>query len=109
MTRLILIDQHSGYIWGDTIDFRDRFEQTDRTPADAARLLDESLGVRGRVYEEGFPTQADGRGGYHVYRCDAAAESLVPTDYDGQDQEAIEAVEQHCEPVAFVAWADGDA
>ena len=44
----------------------------------------------------------DGASGYHVYRADIDGSEAVAITQDGQDQEAIEAVESDCEYVRFV-------
>jgi len=43
MTRYILIDNCSGYIFGDTADYAANM-QSEITPEGAARLLDKSIG-----------------------------------------------------------------
>ena len=47
MPRYILIDNNSGYIFGDSADFA-AGNQSDLTPTEAARLMDESIGEYGR-------------------------------------------------------------
>ena len=95
MTRYILIDSNSGYIFGDSADFA--AGNSDLTPTEAARLMDESIGEHGREYRELSSVPRDTRTGYAVYRAEA-----VPVVQDGQDREMIEAVERDCEFVAFV-------
>ena len=51
MARYILIDNYSGYIFGDTADINGRALQVDN-PIDAARAFDEQVrGEHGRAYE----------------------------------------------------------
>ena len=84
MTRYILIDHHTGYIWGDSYDFN----ATPTDYKDAARLLDESLGDGPYKYEYCYQTDIDKT--YDVYDAD---DGLVIT--DGQDQDQIDAVLEH--------------
>lgn len=79
MTRLVFIDNHSGYIWGDLADM---------PLIDAARQLDESIGGDKRAYSLLSLSPRDDRTGYHVYRVDTE----MPHSYDGQDQEIIDLV-----------------
>ena len=86
--RYILMDNHSGYIWGDTLA---------KDPIDAARWIDEQAREYGRRYEECL-TLATNETGYLVY--------VAPPDHpaidDGQDEDQIAAVEDACELVARV-------
>jgi len=96
MARYILIDIHTGYIFGDTADINGAAISC-ATTIDAARALDESIGQHGRSYEGG--TRSDlrsGRDGYIVYRTDIDGSEAVPVVFDGQDPETIAAVEQLC-------------
>ena len=93
--RYILIDRHSGYIWGDTAVFAP--EARDLEPVDAARLLDKSL--QGGNYQYVETMQHDAGATYDVYRADATFEMVT----DGQDRETIEAVERDCTYVATIA------
>lgn len=102
MPRYILIDDHSGYIFGDTADLPSA-ASGDMTPARAAQALDESLGEHGRSYEEHGPGyRPDGVMAYHVYRADVGGSEAVPIVQDGQDSEMIRAVERDCVKVAVV-------
>ena len=93
MPRYILIDNNSGYVFGDSADFA-AGRQSDLTPTEACRLLDEFIGEYGRAYTE--------RSSNHVYRADINGSEAVPVVTDGQDKEAVAAVENNCEYVAFV-------
>lgn len=104
MPRYILIDNNSGYIFGDSADFA-AGNQSDLTPTEAARLMDESIGEHGREYRELSSVPRDTRTGYAVYRADINGSEAVPVVQDGQDREMIEAVERDCEFVAFVEVA----
>lgn len=101
MPRYILIDNYSGYIFGDTADL-DGWNDTERTPVDAARLLDESIGELGREYTLIGHNPRDTSTGYHVYRADVDGSDAVTVVTDGQDREVIEAVERDCEYVGYV-------
>ena len=101
MPRYILIDNNSGYIFGDSADFA-AGNQPDLTPIEAARRLDESIGEHGREYRELSSAPHDTRTGYAVYRADINGSEAVPLIQDGQDQELIEAVNRDCEFVAFI-------
>ena len=105
MPRYILIDNSSGFIWGDTADYAATAELS-HTPDDgaleAARLLDENNGVYDRAYRFEHNAPRDDRTGYHVYRADVGGSEAVAVVQDGQDQETIEAVQRDCEFVGFV-------
>lgn len=118
--RIILIDAHSGFIWGDSADLSGRIFNGDRVlevmpDADLsqeedwalafAQALDESLGETGRTYEAEFwRAGQEGRSGYYAYRADVGGSEAVPVVQNGQDQAAIEAVERDCEQICFVAY-----
>lgn len=102
MPRYILIDNCSGYIFGDTADYR-AGDQSDITPTEAAAALDASIGEHGRSYAEvGRRELASNETGYHVYRADVRGSEAVPVVQDGQDQETIDAVERDCEYVTTI-------
>ena len=112
MPRFILIDNASGYIWGDTADLPrthvmragewaghawDAIGDGALTPIEAARWLDETLGEYGREYDEvGRRDLASNETGYLVYRADVGGSEAVPVIQDGQDQETIDAVLSSC-------------
>ena len=111
--RLILIDNNSGFICGDTAAYlAGRSEwQDDASAANqyveplallACRLLDESIGEFGREYEFVGHDPRDRSSGYHVYRADAEGREAVPIVHDGEDQEIIEAVAANCPYIGFV-------
>ena len=98
MARYILIDNYSGYIWGDTGDLDG--PARDESPIAAARRLDQHVGGEPREYEEhGYGYRpASNEGAYHVYRADIGGSEAVALVHNGQDQEMIEAVERHRTP-----------
>ncbi len=105
MARYILIDNDSGYIFGDTADYNGKI-YTAKSPADAARELDETIVKQhGRTYVE-TSRPSDGRTGYHVYRADVGGSDAVTTVTDGEDQEMIDAVMADCDYVCFVECLD---
>lgn len=79
MTRYILIDDYSGFVWGDA---------EAETPEAACRIVDEAVGETGREYERvgAFPGHEPG---YHVHEAPAGFRPVE----DGQDPSLIEAVE----------------
>ena len=105
MARYILIDNGSGYIFGDTADFA-AGKDFDGI-CEAAKLLDESLGEHGRIYTELSRHPRTTVTGYSVYRADINGSEAVTVVQDGQDQEMIEAVERDCQFVGFVECTDG--
>jgi hypothetical protein len=93
MTRYILIDSNSGYVWGDT-------QAAD--PAAACRAVDEEFMAYGRTYAAVYGARAlDGVSGYFVYEAPAS----FPDVTDGAQQRFIEAVER-LPLVARVAFRD---
>lgn len=98
MTRYILIDSNSGYVWGDTADLDG--SARDETPEDAARRLDKNVGGRD-AWNHAYTFHHSGRphgNGYFIYR---AAESF-PIVADGQSAETIRAVQRDCAYLGFV-------
>ena len=126
MARYILIDNASGYIWGDSADLNGRIfrpiglpeygsEAIDRGAVQYAKALDESLGARGREYDlVNRHNLASNETGYHAYRADVGGSDAVPLVRDGQCQETIEAVECDCEYLCTIrtidleGWANPD-
>lgn len=112
MPRYILIDNASGYIFGDTAAM-DRSHRIDgetmaqvggggMRPALAARWLDETETREfGRTYTE-TTRPRDDRTGYHVYRADINGSEAVAVVMDGQDREMIAAVEADCRYICFI-------
>ena len=104
MPRYILIEEHSGYIWGDTAALPE-FANTEQTPIDAARVLNESLGEYDREYKQVFPHEIMGQGGYLVYEAD----DDFPIVCDGQDRGEIDAVESTCRLVCAIRVFEADS
>lgn len=102
MTRYIIQDCYTGYIWGDSADFAapgGKKEQP-QTMVEACRMLDESLGEFERTYEE--VSRLSGDTGYVVYRADINGSEAIPVVQNGQDQEMIDAVERDCQLLGYV-------
>ena len=101
MPAYIIQDAYTGYIWGDTRDVSGQAVTVD-TPADACRVIDHNIGERDRKYAE--VSRLSGDTGYLVYRVDIDGSEAVAVVHDGQDREAIEAVQNACEFVGYVEW-----
>lgn len=121
MARYILIDNCSGYIWGDSADLDGKVWHGDYTNADGelinddspigfAHALDKSVGQHFiSTYEEvSRRALASDECGYHVYRADINGSDAVATVQDGQDREMIEAVERECEYVTTIRCIDAE-
>lgn len=118
MARYILIDNCSGYVWGDSADLNGKIWNGDFINADGdldhdpspigfARALDRSVdpsAAVGRQYEAvSRHALASNETGYHVYRADVGrAGEMVMLVTDGQDQEVIEAIARDCEYVTAI-------
>jgi hypothetical protein len=88
--RLILIDNHSRLIFGDTANYRlggldewrksnsDDNSDIERLSLLAARLLDDSSGEHGREYEFINYDPRDTRTGYFIYRADINDTDALP-------------------------------
>jgi len=101
MPRFILIDNGSGFIFGDTGDLDGAAR--DETPLEAVARLDTSVGAHGRSYEEvSRYGMASNETGYHVYRADVRGSEAVPLVDDGQDQETIDSIVRDCEYVTTI-------
>ena len=103
MARYILIDKNSGFIFGDSADFKGGIFSG--SALEYAKALDESIGNFGRDYD--VKPVADCRGGgagYIVFRADVNGSDAVPVVHDGQDQETIDAVERDCEAICFIEY-----
>lgn len=96
MTRYILIDRHSGYIFTDTATLAG-FDHVNGTPTDAAIALDDEL--RNNRFDYAETNRRDDRATYDVYI--AAAD--FPVVQDGQSSDAIESVERECRYVTALA------
>jgi hypothetical protein len=101
MARYILIDNCSGYIWGDSGEYAPGTDITG--PIHAARMLDYDLGEQDRRYEECRRSQlASNETGYHVYR----ASNEFPAVDDGRASDTIMAVESDCEYVTTLRCSE---
>lgn len=99
--RFILIDNASGYVWGDSADLDGRIFTG--SALEFARALDESLGEYGRSYEEvGRYELGANELGYQVYRADIDGSEAVPVVWDGQDQATIDEVTRLCRRVGTI-------
>ena len=106
MARYILIDNCSGYIFGDSADLNGHIFSG--TPVEFAAALDAGIGEHGRTYEDvSRHALASNETGYHVYRADVDGSEAVAVVWDGQDQETIDAVVQDCEYVTTIRCQDG--
>lgn len=115
MARYILIDNCSGYIWGDTADVGGKalsLGTGDEDIVAACRTIDTDVGDHGRDYEILSRTNtlalAGNETGYLVYRADVRGSEQVAVITDGQDQEMIDAVSRDCELVAVVKCSDAE-
>ena len=109
MARYILIDNNSGYIWGDSANVNGR--PFYGTPIAFARALDESLGTYDREYEQLFDLalgRNSGYRGYRVYRVDVGGSEAVTVVQDGQDPDTIATVERDCDEICFISITDVD-
>lgn len=106
MARYILIDNNSGYIWGDSADLCGRIFYG--SAMEFAQALDESLGEHGREYVEHSRDPHSTVSGYHVYRADIDGSQAVTTVWDGQDQETIDAVTSSCRYEGFIEVRRGE-
>ncbi len=105
MARYILIDNASGYIWGDSADLSGKIFAG--SPIEFARALDESLGFYDGEYEVCTRSEvASNETGYHVYRADVGGSEAVSAIVDGQSREMIEAVTNDCEYVTTIRRVD---
>jgi hypothetical protein len=105
MARYILIDNHSGFIFGDSADLDGKIFTG--TPMEYAAALDASIGEHNHTYERGHHHPASNRSGYFVYRADIDGSDAVPVVRDGQDPEMIDAVERECKLLGFMICTSG--
>ena len=99
MKRYITINNHCGFIWGDTLGLPPK----DRSPVEAAFDIDaENADLTGLAYQE-RSGQNDGNG-CTVYEVPEG--STLPLVDNGQDQDMIELVTSTCKRVACVIAVD---
>ncbi|MEK4031613.1 hypothetical protein WOC76_21465 [Methylocystis sp. IM3] len=113
--RLILMDNNSGYICGDTAvylagspEWRDNAEsrrEAETLSLLASRLLDEGNGVHGRSYEFMGANPHVTSSGYHIYRADVSGVDVIPIVRNGRDGAIINAVAANCHYIGFVRYA----
>lgn len=110
MARYILIDNGSGYVFGDSADVDLLGAVLTGSPIEYAAALDRSIGEPRRTYEETSRNSlASNETGYHVYRADVRGSEVVPVVHDGQNRETIEAVLSECEYVTTIRVHGGPA
>jgi hypothetical protein len=109
MARYILIDNDSGYIFGDTADINGEclnLGTSDEDIIGACRAFDETIQAQGRRYavlsHSNIRALASNESGYLVYRSDINGSDQMTSIC----QETIEAVERDCRLVAVVRCAD---
>lgn len=100
MARYILIDNNSGYIFGDSADLDGRIFEG--SALEFAKALDEHIGGEPREYVEHRAYPSTTASGYHVYRADVNGSDAVTVVWDGQDQETIDAVVRDCRYEGFI-------
>ena len=101
MARYILLDNYTGFIWGDSADIGGR--TVSGTPVEVAAALDAAIDGYSRTYKEvSRHEMASNETGYHVYRADVNGSEAVAIAGDGQDQDAIDAVLRDCEYVTSI-------
>ena len=79
----VIVDNHSGYIWGYTADVNGKTIPC-QSAIEAAKVIDESMGEHGRLYEE-VSRLASNETGYHIYQ--------VP-EHDGKEVVVITKAQQ---------------
>jgi len=96
MKHYVLIDEHSGYVWGSA---------TAKNAIEACRKVDETIGEHGRQYDDIGGAHLNGRSGYHVYE---APEEFAEVG-DGQDPAYIDMVAAFpfVTRIATVSMAEG--
>lgn len=123
MTRLIIQEAHSGFLWADSALFQPAhcadysaggFDPSgpccDANILAAIRTMQWEIGDLDQQWEIVSRRDARilaGRDGYIVWRADVDGSDAVAAIQDGQDMDTIRAVERGCELVAVVAKCDG--
>ena len=98
--RYIIIDRHSGFIWGDTADRWWRMDGSHPVdPVEAARSLDQSFYVDTSELQYEITHKYDDKASYDIY----IAKDYFPVVRDGQDQSMIDLVCKRCTFTASVA------
>jgi hypothetical protein len=108
MARYILIDNCSGYIWGDSADLDGKI--FNGTPLEFAAALchsvDPSAAATTTYEDTSRYALASNEAGFHVYRADINGSEAIPVVQDGQDKEMIAAVERDCSYVTTIRCGD---
>lgn len=91
MTHYVLMDNHSGFIWG---------EADASDPVEACIILDQQLGSMSRTYDTVSSFGGDDRSGYHVFEAPADWEQVE----DGRSGTEIDRVESLCRKIACVEF-----
>ena len=104
MPRYILIDNASGYIFGDSADIDGCV--VNGTPAEVAAAIDASNHEHGRSYVEVPSRELHDADGYHIFRADIDGSDAVGPIHDGQDQDTIRSVKLDCEYVCTLRIVD---
>jgi hypothetical protein len=99
MARFILIDDDSGYAFGD---FTTSLANASEALIEAARATDANIGAPAREYAVHHARPSGQVTGYHVYRVDVNGSEVVGSLVDGQDREYIDAVTSQGVHVGFV-------
>lgn len=117
--RIVLIDNNSGYIFGDSADLDGRIFGWDDVAMDVpkspteddfalsfTKAMDISIGQVGRAYHMTSIDPQTNETGYHVYRIDVDGSHVIGDVQDGQDRELIEAVTTGGRYMGFIAATD---
>jgi hypothetical protein len=115
MTRIILIERNTGYIWGDSADFNGKLFTDDdavqvRPSFDGsvddfalayAEALEQDIdpSSHGQFSHEYYWSSRSDNWTYAAYRADG---DKVPTVWDGQSSEEIQAVMDFCDEIGFI-------
>jgi len=99
-TRYIIIDRHSGFIWGDTYDQWWKMDEPHPVgPVEAARSLDQSVSNDTSELQYEITDKNDDKVTYDIY----IAKDCFPAVLDGQDQSMIDLVCKKCTFTASIA------
>lgn len=97
MTRYIIIDRNTGYIFGDTADRWWKMDEPHPVgPLEAALSLDNALYIDTDGMSYDCTHRHDARATYDVFSADVDGDDTFPTVWDGQNQETINAVHESC-------------
>ncbi len=110
--RLILIDNITGFIFGDPIDYFSGPAETMSSDLEfehlspiVAQQLDKSLGKHGRTYSFSKHAPSDTATGYRVYRADLTDKDAVPFAHTRDPHRlTIGDVAANCQYIGFVSY-----